>query len=216
MKYLSEKSIDFSKLRELLGNTAILDKFSENGWADFSKFSICVYPGSDYYRIDFGAHETLIIDKMLTSGSVRRIENGYFKGWFLMTVQTTKSVEYTIFNKKHIFADFPIKAKNIKDVDKELSNESITQKVIEELKVFDVTKTCQNYQSFCEKLPTECYKDKDFLFDIDQALKYDDDFKFINVPDVSRIDVEYCIYETRKTFKKITNKKLNLEKEKSI
>ena len=212
MRYLSEKKINVEKR---FGTNNIIDLTKDVealGWENFPCARATSPVGSRYYRFDLYAGKIVTFDKA-NAGEISRIEDGYFAGRYAFIEHERTGVNVTIVSDREMLRLPSTKVSNLVELDEMFSNENVQEVCIDLLHKFDLTRTVQEYQIFCDKLPKKCFEDGQFVNAVLNSLNDEDSIRIVQPIDRRFINLTECANETQTYFSKLVTKNRAKEKE---
>ncbi len=168
MKKLNNLSEKFVQLDEIMHYRVDFDfskKKSEMGWNDCAISFVQSGTSWNYYKICLEKGKVITISKS-SRCQIRKVENGIFKGSYCVVDLKDGGGSYTIlyvFDRTNILK-YPELKKYLseKELDSLLDQKEIEKIAANLLNQFDISKTHQEYESFCNNLPNACWEKKDF------------------------------------------------------
>lgn len=169
LRYLSEEKIDLQKEIDMRNDDHVFHMLSKQQW-DYCPISFVENNLDwDYFIVHLKHSREIVCEKGL-SCDMRKIQNGMFKGGFCIVEKTSsfgQKTKISVIHKDGVlkFPDFANHI-DIEKVDAMFSYESVVELIATLMTRFDVSSRYQLFESFCDGLPKNCWKDYDFPLDI--------------------------------------------------
>ncbi len=207
IKNLSEEFIElkdlFSHKNELSFDEISKDEF----WNECKGWRFYRHVNWKYFQVIPNAKEKLIVG----SGEgcqLRKIMNGYLKGCFVVIEQELSSqgsVKLSVFGDNGIlkFPEFK-KHLTIEQIDSVLDDKNIEMMTAVILNKFDPCKKIQDYELFCDRLPSNCLRSGVFKGRVALNFNALGKMDIENVEDVRAINLDYCKNKTIGYFNHLT------------
>lgn len=206
---LSEKFVNI-----FVGNQSYqrveLEAVTKEKWEGNPIVSIECEPHWQYFALHLPNQKSVFCDRY-SKVQLRKIEKGYFKNCFCV-IEKGKSTTISILHKNGIliYPEFK-KSFSLEKIDELFGDKNIETMVALLLNRFDVSRTYQTYQSFCENLPVSCWGNGDFKENVLEIYQRLGDVDLENVADENAINKEYCKNKSLKYFEGLSAKRMKTD-----
>lgn len=187
-----------------------LEEFTKEKWEGCPILSIECEQHWQYFALHLPNQKSVFCDRY-SKVQLRKIEKGYFKNCFCV-IEKGKATTISILHKNGIliYPEFK-KSFSLEKIDELFGDKNIETMVALLLNRFDVSRTYQTYQSFCENLPVSCWGNGDFKENVLEIYQRLGDVDLENVADENAINKEYCKNKSLKYFEDLSAKRMKTD-----
>lgn len=168
MKGFNNLSKEYIAIDEIMSHRVSFDLTNVKaklGWNDCAAILVESGLSWNYFKICLQKNKVITVNKSSTC-QIRKVKRGLFKDSYCVVDTKDGGNSYTIlyvFDKSKILKYPEInKCLNEEEIDLLLDQKQIEKIAARLLNQFDISKTHQEYESFCNNLPNACWKKKDF------------------------------------------------------
>ena len=184
----------------------------ENHWQDCPITTLRSKTDSEHYYIKTKSGKIIPVDKS-SQCLIYKILHGHFSDSYLLVESNYGLRETSLYILNHDktlnFATIK-QILTIEEIENILTNKTIAKRVANIIKTFDVSRSRQTCESFCENLPIECLKNDNFLREVSEELNQTQ-IKILGAANLKFIDIDACFSYNLNIFKHYLNIARNLD-----
>ena len=186
---LSERYVDI-----LVGNQSHkrvgLEAVTNEKWEGCPIVSVECEPHWQYFMLNLPNHNEVVCDRF-SKVQLRKIEHGYFQNCFCVIEKGRQTIISIIHDGGVLrYPEFK-KDFSLDQIDSLLDDKNVEMMTALMLNRFDVSKSYQSYQTFCENLPASCWKDGNFEENVLEMYQRLGDVELENVADDNSVNKLY-------------------------
>ncbi|MBE7076032.1 MAG: hypothetical protein E7375_03080 [Clostridiales bacterium] len=199
-----ETKVDFGKYAQ------------ELGWTDAPRLIATTDSGMTYYAFELPNHNRIAVRKGVRC-EIRRINKGYLKDCYCLIEDDGKTLEVNTITDNGILTFQAPSCWHYEEMNDIFSDVSLQLMTVDKLTEFDVTRSVQKYESFCERLPNSCFRDPYFVAIVKRAL-VSERMRFSNVVNTKYINSKECATTAKDYFSTLVEKRIGnaLEKDRVV
>lgn len=184
-------------------------------WEGCPIVSIESEPHWQYFALHLPNQKSVFCDRY-SKVQLRKIEHGYFKDCFCV-IENGKTTTVSVLHKYGIliYPEFK-KGFSLEKIDELFGDRNIETMVALLLNKYDVSKTRQTYESFCENLPASCWGNEKFKENVLEIYQRLGEVDLENVADENAINKDYCKNKSLNYFEYLSTKKSHGDELKKI